>query len=130
MRKIIAVLLLCLPLAFTPTPTQASVGAYTYVQYANRSGFNERILIKCHSNSEWRTLHIGENSDQKCGAYGWVDSIWVPDGGYLEVQNWTTGNVTQYGNCYKGSIGGGKYYAWVTNFPLNNSCNGNYHNRR
>lgn len=104
-------------------PANASATTFTYVEYSNRSGFNERIMVKCHSDLAWHAMHIGDNSKQVCpGVSGWVNSIWVPDGGYLEVQNWSTGNVTQYGNCYKGSIGGGNYYAWVTNFPLNNNC--------
>ena len=99
------------------SPTQASATAYTWVKHTNASGFNQRIMVKCHTTLDWRTLYIGDTSGQVCGQNGWVNSIWVPDGGYLECQNANTGHITEYGNHYKGSIGGGTYYCWVLDFP-------------
>lgn len=99
----------------TPPSAQASDANYTWVQrISGLSG--KRIMIKCHTSLEWRTLNVGETSAQKCGQNGWVNAIWNPDGGYLEATNLNTGNVTGYGCNYKGSIGGGYYYIDLASF--------------
>lgn len=109
----------------TTPAAQASAGAYTWVKHTNASGLNKRIMVKCHLTQDWRTLYIGDASGQVCGQNGWVDSIWAIDGYAPVALNRNTGNYTYYQIGYKGPIGGGEYYIWLSAFC--GGCGGGKH---
>jgi hypothetical protein len=123
MRKIAslaaAILAACLLVAVGPaTPTQASPGAYAYVQHISKGWLGQRISVKCHTNGTWHALYDGNHSDQACGSNGWVDALDVGSCRFLTVRNISTGQVIQYGNNYHGyGPPGGYWDAWVTQTP-------------
>ena len=100
--------------AVSASPAHASVGAYTWVQRI--SGAGGTMQVRCHVPAgAWRTLLSGENSNQKCGASGWVEAILVVNKSLFCI-NLNTGNETNYGWNYRGSIGGGSYYCYTSDF--------------
>jgi len=123
LNKLVA--LLALPLAMViavvmlsvmpSSPTQASPTVYTYVQHTD-TGYNKTIKVRCHTFDNWVVLPTGRTSKLVCGANGWVEAIWNPDGGWLVARNINTGNETDYGH-YKGPIGGGYYDVFTLDFP-------------